>query len=158
MSWRAFLLVLLLPSLVWAQSPPIVAVPPGDDKIVPLEEGDKAPYTGQLFDPTTALRWANWLQQYKYRLKWDVEKEQSICAVEKKYRDDLLSAEEKRAATVEKDLRARLLRSEKARLKAEEEARNPDWYNTRTFGVAVGVVATVGIVALSVWALSAVTK
>lgn len=155
MSWRALLLVWLLPAVVLAQtSPPIEAIPKGEDRITPLSKGATAPYDGQLYEPMTALRWANWLQQYKYRLTWDVTKEQNVCRVEKKYRDDLLKAEEVRAAAVERDLRLRLSRSEQARLKAEEEARSPSWYNTRTFGVAVGAVATIGVFALSVWALS----
>lgn len=158
MNWKVFIVIFLLPAVVLAQTPPIQTIPPGDDKIEPVHKGQTAPFDGQLFDPLTAMRWGNWLQQYKYRLIWDVSKEQEVCKVEKKYRDDLLKAEEKRATTVEKDLRERLARSEQARLKAEEEARNPAWYNTRTFGVAVGVVATVGIVALSVWAINASTK
>jgi len=120
--YLVLLLVLLLSSAAWAQpspDPPIEAIPAGVDKIVPLRKGTLAPYTGQLYEPLTALRWANWLQQYKYRLKWDVSKAQSVCKVEKKYRDDLLRSEEKRASSVEKDLRSRLLSAEQARVKAE---------------------------------------
>jgi len=123
MNWKVFVAVVLLPAVASAQTPPIQTIPAGDDKIEPVHKGQPAPFDGQLYDSMTALRWANWLQQYKYRLVWDVEKSQSVCSVEKRYRDELLKAEETRATTVEKDLRERLARSEQARLKAEEEAR-----------------------------------
>ncbi len=156
MNWRVFAACLLLPATAAAQvAPPVQDIPPGDDKIVPLEEGDEAPFTGQLFDQPTALRWGNWLLQYRYRLKWDVERAQEECLVETDYRDRLLQVEKERARRVEKDLMQRLERSEGARLAAEEEARNPSWYNTREFGVVLGVTSTVGIMALSIWALEA---
>lgn len=156
MNWKAFVACFLLPATVLAQTaPPVQDIPPGEDRVVPVREGEKAPFTGQLFDQPTALRWGNWLLQYKYRLEWDVQREQQVYRVETGYRDRLLEVEKQRAAKVEADLIERLQRSEEARLKAEEEARNPAWYNTRTFGMAVGVVSTVGIMALSIWALEA---
>lgn len=153
MNWKVFVACLLLSSTALAQSQPVQDIPPGDDRIVPLEEGEEAPFTGQLFDQPTALRWGNWLLQYKHRLKWDVEQEKKVCEVELDYRDRLLQVEKERASKVEKDLMLRLERAEKARLAAEEEARNPSWYNTREFGVVLGVTGTVGIMALSIWAL-----
>jgi len=152
------MLLVLFTSAAAAQVPPIESVPKGEDKIAILREGQKAPYAGQLFDPSTALRWGNWLQQYKYRLKWDVQRAQSLCEAETTYRDELLKAEERRALTVEMDLRSRLVASEKERLRVEELLRNPAWYTTRTFGVVTGVVATVGVFALSVWAIDASTR
>lgn len=160
MRWLLLLVLWLSPALVLAQepispdpSPPIEAIPAGEDIIVPLSKGHIAPFGGQLYDPLTALRWANWLQQYKYRLEWDVSKEKKICAVEKTYRDDLLKAEEARAQKVEDDLVERLGRSEQARLAAEEEARNPPWYTSWTFGVAVGVVVTAVVFGVAVAAI-----
>ena len=170
MSWRAFLVVFLLPAVVLAQQPPasatvpspdahppVEAIPPGPDKIVPLGKGEKAPFGGQLFDPTTAIRWGNWLQQYKYRLVWDVELEQKVCIEEKTYRDSLLVIEKDRAKKTEDSFREALMRSEKARVKAEEALMNPPWYTTVEFGMVVGVVVTVGVVALAVWAVDAGT-
>lgn len=159
------LIVLLLSSTAIAQDipspdgydkpPPVETIPPGDDVIKPVRKGQAAPFDGQLFDVDTAIRWAFWLQQYKYRLDADAQRYQQVCKVEKNYRDKKLEIEKDRGSKVEKDLKDRLLRSEKARLAAEEEARNPPWYNTRTFGVIVGVVATVGVMALGIWALEA---
>ncbi len=167
MRWLAFLL-LLIPSLAFAQEkpapspdppaaklPPIQAIPPGDDVIVPLRKGQVAPFTGQLFDPNTSLRWGNWLQQYKYRLKWDVTAVQNKCAIEMTYRDSLLLIEKDRAKKVELDLTTRLGRSEQARLNAEEELRNPPWYSTTTFGVVIGAVATAAVFGIAVAAIDA---
>lgn len=155
MNWRVLVVVLLLPTTVLAQAPPLQDIPPGEDKILPIREGEKAPYTGQLFDQSTALRWGNWLLQYKYRLEWDAKREQQVCLVEMEYRDRLLMVEKERSSFVEKDLLQRIERSEKARLAAEESARDPSWYRSRDFGIVLGVAGTVGIMALSIWALEA---
>ena len=166
MNWKAFLIVLLLPAVVLAQQPaptssvshpPVETIPPGDDKIATLRKGEDAPYDGQLFSVDTSIRWANWLQQYKYRLIWDVELEQKICGEEKGYRDSLLTIEKERAEKVEVSLREALRRSEQERLEAEEAARNPAWYSTMEFGVVVGAVSTAAVFALAVWAVDAGT-
>lgn len=153
MNCRALISVLLIPSVLYAQTPPIATIPPGDDKISVIHKGDQAPSDGQLYSTDTALRWAFWLQQYKYRLKSDVEQVQQVCKAETEYRDKSLVVEKTRADKVEKDLADRLLRSEKARLSAEDEARNPPWYRTREFGLVLGVVGTARLVSLSVWVI-----
>jgi len=156
MNWRVFLLVFLLPSIVCAQALP--PIPPGEDRIVPLPKGEKAPYSGQLFDQDTALRWANWLQQYKLRLKEEQKMCSKLSSIELRYQSKLLNIEKRRANAIESDLRARLKRSEEARLQAEHEARNPPWYTTRTFGIIVGVVGTAAIFSASIWAFSATSN
>jgi hypothetical protein len=140
-----------------ASHPPVEAIPLGEDKIVSLSAGQEAPFGGQLFDPSTAIRWGNWLMQYKYRLVWDVELEQKVCTEEKTYRDSLLVIEKDRAEKVETSLRTALRESEKERLEAEEAARNPPWYSTMEFGMVMGAVVTAGVVALAVWAVDAGT-
>jgi hypothetical protein len=155
MNLRVLIAVFLIPSLVFAQSPPIEAVPPGEDKIVVVREGEKVPFAGQLYDGPTALRWANWLEQYRFRLRVDVEVEKSKGEVEKTYVKSLMQIEKDKNEVIQKDLRERLARSEQARLVAEEEARNPPWYKTREFGLILGVVGTAAAVGLSVWALEA---
>ena len=158
MNWRVFLIIFLLPALALAQSAPIKANPPGEDKIEPIKKGDPAPFSGQLFEPATALRWGNWLQQYQLRLRLDVETEQAICKAQTDYLKDVRAIEKSRNAAVEKDLLTRLKRAEEARLLAEEEARNPAWYNTRTFGVIVGVVSTAAIFSISIYAVDQFRK
>ena len=143
----------LLPFVAQAQQAPIATIPPGEDRITAVEKGKLVPYTGQLFDVDTAIRWAFWLQQYKFRLEEDVKTEKKYCAVQIEHREGLLEVEKERNAQVEKDLRQRLLQSEQARLQAEEEARNPPWYDTMEFGVIVGTVATAAVIAVAAWSL-----
>jgi hypothetical protein len=168
MRWLVLILLWLTPALGLAQDaaptpspdppaalPPIQTIPPGDDVIAPLRKGQAAPFTGQLFGPNTALRWGNWLQQYKYRLKWDVAAVQNKCTIEINYQSSLLTIEKDRAQKVETDLTTRLGRSEEARLNAEEEARNPPWYSTTAFGVIIGAVATAAVFGIAVAAIDA---
>ncbi len=148
--------LLLVPQLAWAGSPPVKEIPPGEDIIVPVKKGQPAPIDGQVFSPDTAVRWANWLQQYRLRLDWDVQYAEDVCKEETGYRDKLLTIEKERGASTEKSLRDELLKSEQGRIAAEQEVRDgPPWYNTTEFGIVVGTVITVGAVALSIWALEA---
>jgi hypothetical protein len=141
-NWKVFTAVLLIPAFAAAQVPPIETTPPGDDKITTVKKDAVVPYDGQLFDPSTALRWANWLRQYKVRLHEDVLREQKVCKVKIDYEQKLVKIEKDRSKTVTTDLRARLVRSEKARLDAEDEARNPPWYRSIWLGLGAGVVGT----------------
>lgn len=152
MNFRVFLAVFFCATTAWAE-PPVQDIPPGQDKIVPIAPGQPAPFGGQLYDPPTALRWANWLVQYKLRLASDVKLEQDKCSAETTYRDKLLEAEKSRAAYVEKDLRERLQRAEEARAKAEQDALSTPWYKTAWFGLGVGVAGTLAVTSLSVWVM-----
>lgn len=152
MRWRILVALLLLPSLAHGQE--IETIPPGPDKIQPVKAQEPAPYAGVLYDNDTALRWANWLRQYKVRLKADVEKEQKVCAVKLSYEAGVLATEKRRSKELQDDLKARLQTSEKARLEAEERARNPPWYTTAWFGAGVGVVGAATIAGVTAWALS----
>lgn len=135
--------------------PPIQTIPEGEDKIVPLRKGEPAPFGGQLFETDTAIRWGNFLLQYRYRLQWDVDLSEKKAAAEITYRDKLLVVEKDRAAKVEKDLEKRIEKVEAARLKAEERAANPPWYESRTFGMVIGVVTAVAVGAVAVAAIDA---
>lgn len=155
MSWKVLVVALLAPSVVLAQ-PSVESIPPGEDIIVPVKKGAAAPIDGQLFSPETALRWANFLQQYKLRLAWDVKYAEDVCKEETAYRDKLLVIEKDRSAATEKSLRDELLKSEKSRIEAEEEVREgPAWYETVEFGIVLGTAVTAGAFALSIWALEA---
>lgn len=163
MRFVAALLFLLLSSSAYAQDIPspdadIEDIPPGEDQIIPLKEGEEAPFDGQLFSPATALRWANWLRQYKYKLEWDVNLVSDVCRANLDYKEELLEIEKKKGDDIQRDLEDRLSRSEQARLAAEEEARNPPWYRTWEFGVGVGVVSTVALIAVTAVALNAAQK
>ncbi len=152
LAFITFLWVLIFAPALSAQE--LESIPPGDDKIVPLKKGVPAPFDGQLFNPETALRWANWLEQMKTRLTLDVKKAEDVCKVETAHRDRVLKIEKDRAAAVEKDLHERLHKSEEARLKSEEAARDRPFYDTVEFGIIVGVLASAGVFSLSVWGAS----
>jgi hypothetical protein len=140
-------LILLCPSYAWAEeraSAPIATVPTGEDRIVSLEKGQPAPYEGHLFDTDTALRWANWLEQYKYRLELDVDTEQAKCKIELDYQTDLIDIERVRTSTIEADLRARLQTSEKRNIKLSNEIMNRSFFSSMEFGLLLGIVVTSG--------------
>lgn len=149
---RLLLITLLVcSSRVFAQD--IQTLPPGDDQIVSLKLGQSAPFDGQLFSTNTAMRWGFWLEQYKLRLKIDVEAAKATCAVQVDHDAKVAAIQSAAADAIQKDLKSRLLNSEKARLAAEEEARNPPWYRSREFGIVTGVALAAGAVTLSIWAL-----
>lgn len=147
MKKRAILLAVTLSTNALADPPvpQLETVPPGDDRIAALREGDRAPYTGQLFDSSTALRWANWLEQYRVILRTTVEHDQKVCSIKLDYDATVLKTEQQKAAALEQDLKQRLTDSEKARAQAQYEAQNPPWYRTVWFGAGLGVVTTLAI-------------
>jgi len=144
-------LLLVFPSTARAQS--VESIPPGPDKIQPLQLKEPAPYSGMLYDYDTALRWGNWLKQYQLRLKIDVEAEKKKCDVELAAGRKILALTEGAHKESERDLKARVLKLEQRNVELEKELRNPSWYNTRTFGVIVGVTGSALLFGLSVYAL-----
>src|SRR6266576_2213660 len=120
--------LLLLATKSYAQD--IATLPAGDDRIVTLHLSQPAPFEGQLFDNNTALRWGFWLQQYKLRLKLDVDTANKTCSVRLDNAASVLKIQADTATLIQKDLRERLVASEKARLLAEDDARNPPWYRS----------------------------
>jgi hypothetical protein len=130
--------------------PQVSTTPAGDDRIVVVREGDRVPFTGQLFDGPTALRWANWLEQYRQLLPTTHQHDEQVCQIKLNYDAKVLTVEQQRAKAVEQDLKQRLAGSEKQRAAAEYEAQNPAWYRTVWFGAGVGVVATIAIAAVVV--------
>lgn len=161
MSWRVFVLVFLMPAFCFAQAQPVMtiettpiqAIPPGDDSIVSIDAGSEAPFSGQLFSPDTALRWANYMEQYKLKLRIDMDLQRKICAIEYEYRDARLRLEQESFAKIEADLRQRLLAAEQENVDLQEGLLNPPWHKTRTFGLIVGIVGTSLVAGLSAWAV-----
>jgi len=149
-------LLLLCSSVSFGEeSATIPPVPPGDDIIRPLQKGAPAPFAGQLFSPETALRWGNWLTQYRYRLTIDVKRERALCAIEQEHSKELLRIEKQRALAVESSLTEHLRSSEVKRQALEERLRNPPWYQSIELGMVIGAVSTVAVLAVSIWALEA---
>ncbi len=129
---------------------PIQIIPDGPDRIVPLALGEPAPFSGQLYDPDTALRWANWLEQYRLRLTLEVNFQRNICTIKTAYGDARLDIERERATRAEAALEASLRR----RQRELDLALNPPWYRTTWFGVAAGTAGTLAVTALAAWAVS----
>lgn len=122
-----------------AHAQDVTAIPAGQDQIVPVKKGEPAPFEGQLFDNNSALRWGNWLLQYKALVKNNKELDQKICQADvdlgqKKY--DLAQQEYTRVTA---ELQDKLK-------KAEDALANPPWYRTQGFGAAVGILATVLVI------------
>lgn len=148
MNWKVFVASLLLPAIALADplpTPQVVTYPPGEDKIVVVHKGDAAPFTGQLYDDATALRWAVWLRQYRDRYGIDLQAEQESCKVRLEQTKALGAVDVAAAKDSAADLRTRLQASEAARLKAEEELRNPPFFSRPGTWFGVGVVATIAI-------------
>jgi len=139
--WSVFMAVSLFASVSLGQEPKkIETVPEGADRIVSVKKGAEAPFEGQLFDNDTALRWANWLRQYKLRLKVDVEEQQQLCAVRLESAAKLREAETARYRKVEA---AYALRVQELQYRLD----NPPWYSSPTFYVVVGVVSATAAIA-----------
>ncbi len=124
----------------------ISTIPPGEDKIVVVREGDKVPFTGQLFDNNTALRWGNWLLQYKFRLKEDVEYQQKIAHNEVSYMKQLLDIERKKYLTVTDDYQKLIAVEKQENVKMRAQLDNPPFYKTAWFGFLSGVLVTTACV------------
>ncbi len=137
----------------FAQGQEVVTIPTGPDKIQPLQLKEPAPYPGMLYDYDTALRWGNWLKQYQLRLKLDVQAEQQKCQVRVEAADKVLDLHKQAHKASEEDLRKRVLKLEERNIKLSDELRDRPWYETRTFGIVVGVVGSATLFGLSVYAL-----
>lgn len=164
-NWKAFVLTFLFPAVVLAQTappsglparpvipvpqlsleyipPPLIAVPAGDDRIVALRQGEPAPFTGQLYDPATALRWAHFLQQARLRLSEDVLYERRQCNASLTYMGTQVELERTYGETIETDLRGRVLSLEQRNADLEKELRNPGFFKSPGFWFGTGVLAT----------------
>jgi hypothetical protein len=150
MNFRALIVALLLPSIAFAEGPlptaNVTTYPPGEDVINVVKKGEPAPYTGQLFDDKTALRWAVWLQQYKTLYGLDMQAQKASCDVKVAHEEELRRIDAERNTKSEADLRQRLLASETARAKAEETLRNPPFWKEPGFWYGAGVVTSVAAV------------
>lgn len=142
--WLA--LGLLLPRVALGQVPPVVAVPAGDDVIVAVRKGEAAPFAGQLFDQPTALRWANYLEQYRARAALEAQYQARWQALETQYQTQALDAERQAHARALGELDQKLLA-------ARKELDSPPFYRTVWFGVGLGALAMGAAVGLAAFGL-----
>ena len=120
----------------------VQAIPPGKDRIIPTKKGDPAPFDGQLFDNDTALRWGNWLLQYKLRLQQDVDYQKKVLGADVQLWQHKYELSEQKYVTVTSDYQKRLADSTALVAKYREEIDSPPWYRSPVFGFAVGIVFT----------------
>lgn len=138
-------LFMLLPRWAWADPPvttpvALTPIPAGPDVIVAVVKGQPAPHDGQLFDQSTSVRWANYLQQCHTRLRLDVAYQYRLDQAEVALTRAELNLERQHNLAVTEDLRKQLSDT-------QQEAASPSFYRTVWFGVVVGVVTTVVVVA-----------
>lgn len=139
-------LVLLVARTALADEPKVKDIPSGPDNIVVLREGDKAPFTGQLFDQSTALRWANWLQQYKLRLETDVNLQRRINVLDSQLCDEQKTIAVEKYKIVTTEYQNQVLARDMEIAELKNRADNPPFYKTFWFGATVGVIVTTGLV------------
>lgn len=111
-------------------------IPPGPDRIEVVISGAPAPFSGQLFDSPTALRWANTLQQCKARLSTDVDAERKIGAAQVGYFQRQLDIERRFS-------QEQLLLQQKQILDLQAKLSEPSpWYRSQWLSFAAGILLT----------------
>lgn len=134
-------LVLLVPCRAMALDP-VMDIPPGEDRILVLGKDVPAPWAGQLYSNETALRWANWLQQYRLRLTQSeqygrarLQAAETLCA-----RKAEITATGHADAIKLYQERINTQQAQIASLRAE--IADPPFYKKVWFGFVAGVVVT----------------
>lgn len=173
MNWRVLVFVFLFPAFVSAQAksvplyqgpttsvpqltldyvaPPLVPVPEGEDNIIAVQKGEPAPFTGQLLDIPTSLRWAHYLQQAQLRLTEDVLAERRTCNAHLVFMQHRVELEQEFGQTIEKDLRSRVLTEEQKVQDLQTEINNPGFFDSRGTWYGLGVLSTVVVIGLGVF-------
>lgn len=140
-SWAAMFAVLLLTTTSAAQDLPRAPdEPPGDDVITDLDAGTRAPHRGILLDTDTAIRWRNRMQWYRNELALRIrlldDTQRILIESHGRELEAVRASYEREIEGLRTDLREQ----------AEEYAaqiRGPEWWETGTFGFAMGVLVTV---------------
>jgi len=154
----SFLLTCASLDTVFAQ-PVSEDFPPGEDRIVGVDAGDRAPFTGQLFETDTALRWGFRLQRLRLQLRVDVQRERDLCTAHTQLLETKLQLAQERF-----DFDTSLLRSDREQLYQQTRdmaaqlasAGETPWYSTWSFGLAVGIVGTLALVVATGYLVSAI--
>lgn len=136
------LCLLLLPASALADDPPIQNIPEGEDKIVSVREGEKAPFSGQLYDSSTALRWGNWLVQYKLRLDgWDMY-QNKLTDLNTLYWDKRLIIVDEARKKEEALYLGKINEQQTSIISLTKQLQDPPFYKTVWFGFVSGVLVT----------------
>lgn len=157
----ALFLVLATPGALCAQDTLAgdVDVPAGADRIVVVREDAVVPFTGQLFDQATALRWANRTVRYRTRIRLleeeltavrtelEASTARQIHILDESYGTQLRLQQESFEREIT-GLRADL-REQATRYEGElARYRNPPFWESWGFAFGMGVVVTGVVVGL----------
>jgi hypothetical protein len=114
--------------------------------VVPMAEGDRAPFTGMLFPTELAMQMGFRIENLQLRLRADVEREQRLCEAHLEFEGRRLELEQQR-----RDFEIEQL-TERVQEQAEDlyEAQNVPWYRTWGFAFGMGIVASLLLVGGSV--------
>lgn len=138
----AALLLSIVPSLSYGQDPPIQNIPDGEDKIVSVREGEKAPFSGQLYESATALRWGNWLVQYKLRLDgWNMY-QNKLSDLDATYWDKRLIIVDEARKKEESLYLGKINEQQTSIVSLTKQLQDPPFYKTVWFGFVSGVLVT----------------
>ncbi len=136
------LLITLVPLSAQATDPPIADIPPGEDVIEPVKKGAPSPFSGQVFSPETALRWANWLQQYRLRLEQDKMYYVRLQTVDQEYWTKRMALVQVAHTDTLKLYQARIDEQQKSIVSLTKQVQDPPFYKTTWFGFVGGVLVT----------------
>lgn len=126
-----------------------VDVPPGDDVIRVVEQGRAAPFTGQLFDASTALRWGHRIERYRARIRLlESELELTRRIQDESMQRQLRIVEESYTREIS-GLRADLRSQAEACRTQLQQAQHQDFWESWGFAFGMGALAmgvVVGVV------------
>lgn len=132
-----------------------VDVPAGQDVIVVAREGVAAPFTGQLFDQATALRWGNRIVRYRMRIHL---LEEELVATRTAYDASIAQRLDLQAQSYGREIDGLRtdLREQAARYEGElAQYRNQPFWESWGFAFGMGalvVAVVVGVVGAAIFA------
>jgi hypothetical protein len=122
--------------------------PADGGEVVPIAEGEPAPFAGQLFPTELAIRMGFRIENLQLRLEVDVEQATALCQVHRDFDAQVLQLEQERRQFEIEQLR------DTVQEQAEEIATPIPWYRTWAFGFGMGILGSIilvgGAVALMV--------
>ena len=113
-------------------------------EVVPIAEGEPAPFDGQLFPIELAIRIGFRIETLQLRLEADVEQAEAICQAHRDFDAQVLQLEQERRQFEIEQLRDTVYEQ------AEEIATPIPWYRTWAFGFGMGILGSVILVGASV--------
>lgn len=133
---RLIFICLFFVRVVCAEHYVVKPIPVGEDMIQAVEESEKAPYTGQLFSNDTAIRWMNYIKQYRAYVELLESKLRNAENSKRQSMEILIEGYEKNLTLLE-DKYVKVLDENR---QLSYTINNPPWYKTFTFGLIIGIV------------------